>query len=356
MNATATATATKPSATVSAKTFSLPRRQSGIAKSMEVAGTGARLVDAVSIDPALYELAFVEINGRKAALVPVERAYVHRYNARPVSALIGEGRTAMADDVSMRDIQDPVHAFVDDEGRFAVTDGQRRLIAAMDSKKPHILCWLHEKPVDEVEVYRFGILQHANREEVTALDRAVIWDRLLQDGVMTQGGIATLHGVDQATVSRTVAFCRAPARVRDAVEKNPKEFGERDLYYLVKISELDESRALELALTIAFQDNGVRPSTRELEAVLDGLRAQREASAKEQEGASPESVDKKATARPRAKVDAMKGVGSLKVWPTGRLEFRPEDGVTLSPEAVDSLQKEIAELIKVRLQQIQAPL
>jgi hypothetical protein len=30
--------------------------------------------------------------------------------------------------------------------------------------------------------------------------------------------------------------------------------------------------------------------------------------------------------------------------------------VTLSPEAVDSLQKEIAELIKVRLQQIQAPL
>lgn len=158
------------------------------------------------------------------------------------------------------------------------------------------------------ELYEMSYRENAEREEQSALDNALAWKELLEQGIyQSETEIAEATGISLPSVNRTLAILRLSDATMAVVKDFPTKFGVSVLYEIVQLEQCagGEEQALACARGVAAGDI----SRRDIQAARERLAAPA-APRKRKETARTYKIQKEGAA-----------IGSLKTWDSGKISL-----------------------------------
>lgn len=208
-------------------------------------------------------------------------------------------------------------------GHYILIDGHYRKRALASAGKTEMECFI-ENDLSDLDFYRLSFLLNEQRSDQSALDNAIAWRQLLDEGkVQKEEEICELTGMSAGTVNKTLALLKLPDSVLSAMRERPSAIGiatgyELTLYYKLA----GEDRTRELALRI--MNDGL--SSREVEAIRKQA----------QEGKSRKVKEISRQYKIRASDGEV--LGTIKEWDSGRVVLDVQLGERDAREAlVDAL-------------------
>lgn len=101
------------------------------------------------------------------------------------------------------------------EPQYELIAGERRLRAVKllgHREIPAII-----KKVDDAEAAKIALIENLQRQELTAIEEALAYQRLQQEFEMTQEQVARAVGKDRATVTNTLRLLQLPKTIQESV-------------------------------------------------------------------------------------------------------------------------------------------
>lgn len=141
---------------------------------------------------------------------------------------------------------------------YELIAGERRLRAVKQlgiAEIPAIV-----KKVDDAEAAKIALIENLQRQDLTAIEEALAYQRLQQEFEMTQEDVARAVGKERATVTNTLRLLQLPKPVQDAVGR-----GELGMGHARALLALPNER-LQLKLLAQIRARGL--STRQVEALV----------------------------------------------------------------------------------------
>ena len=145
-------------------------------------------------------------------------------------------------------------------GRYELIAGERRWRAIQQlhwQKVPVVV-----KDVDDQALLTLALIENLQRDDLSPIDEALGYDRLVQEFHLTQSDVARLVGKDRATVANTLRLLKLPPEVRTLVEKRSLSEG-----HARALLGLSDDRHITRFATTAVEEGW---SVRELEARVRG--------------------------------------------------------------------------------------
>lgn len=256
--------------------------------------------------------------------VPISLVHDNPFNARQIylESKIKERATSIA--AEGQKVPAAAIEHWDRPGEYILIDGgyRKRALTFLGRTEIKILV---EKVKSKSDLYRLSRLYNHEREDDSALDDALAWKKLLDDGaVASQDELATMLGVRPGTITKAMAILKLPQAALDRIMLQPSSIGTAAAYELhllaAKLTEKELLDVLERVMASTM-------STRDLEALRGRLDAGKTRKPKE-------------TSR-HYRLSGSSGVsGMIKEWEDGRVsvEIQVDD-----PKAREDL---VAELRK----------
>ncbi len=190
-------------------------------------------------------------------------------------------------------------------GRFQLIDGHYRKKALIVAGKSHIDIKV-VKEVSEADQYKLSWIANEQRNAQSALDNAISWQKLLDDGIVKEREeIAEMLGLTPSAITKTMALLRLPTSTIDRIREMPQKFGVAIGYELSRCANrLNEHEMLSLVQRVIDEDW----SSRELETYRSKLEL---------------GVKRKPTEVSRQyKIHADNAqIGVIKEWDSGKVAF-----------------------------------
>lgn len=101
------------------------------------------------------------------------------------------------------------------EPQYELIAGERRLRAVKLLGQQEIPAII--KRVDDTEAAKIALIENLQREELTAIEEALAYQRLQQEFEMTQEQVARAVGKDRATVTNTLRLLQLPKPIQESV-------------------------------------------------------------------------------------------------------------------------------------------
>jgi ParB family chromosome partitioning protein len=151
-------------------------------------------------------------DARGARTVPIESLEPGRF--QPRRRIVEEDLRDLAQSIAAKGILQPilVRAFADDPGRFEIIAGERRWRAAQ-------LARLHEVPVTvkaltDREAMEIALIENLQRQDLSPLDEAEGYRRLVAEYGHTQEALADSIGKSRSHVANTLRLLALPDGVK----------------------------------------------------------------------------------------------------------------------------------------------
>ncbi|AQV96181.1 MULTISPECIES: ParB/RepB/Spo0J family partition protein [Cupriavidus] len=189
-------------------------------------------------------------------------------------------------------------------GHYILIDGHYRKRALASAGKLEMECFV-ESDLSDLDFYRLSFMLNEQRSDQSALDNAIAWRQLLDEGkVQKEEEICELTGISAGTVNKTLALLRLPESVLGVMRERPSAIGIAAGYELTLYCKLaGEERTRELAARII--NDGL--SSREVEAIRKHA----------QEGKSRKV--KEISRQYKIRTDSGQLLGTIKEWDSGRV-------------------------------------
>lgn len=189
-------------------------------------------------------------------------------------------------------------------GHYILIDGHYRKRALASAGKLEMECFV-ENDLSDLDFYRLSFMLNEQRSDQSALDNAIAWRQLLDEGkVQKEEEICELTGISAGTVNKTLALLRLPESVLGVMRERPSAIGIAAGYELTLYCKLaGEERTRELAARII--NDGL--SSREVEAIRKHA----------QEGKSRKV--KEISRQYKIRTDSGQLLGTIKEWDSGRV-------------------------------------
>ena len=188
--------------------------------------------------------------------------------------------------------------------QYILIDGHYRKRALASAGKLEMECFV-ENDLSDLDFYRLSFMLNEQRSDQSALDNAIAWRQLLDEGkVQKEEDICELTGISAGTVNKTLALLRLPESVLSVMRERPNAIGiaagyELTLYYKLA----GEDRTRELAARI--MTDGL--SSREVESIR-----------KQAQEGKPRKV-KEISRQYKIRTDGGQLLGTIKEWDSGRV-------------------------------------
>lgn len=191
------------------------------------------------------------------------------------------------------------------EGRFVLAAGHYRLRALKLIGAKSMALMIREGLSDR-ELYAHSYRENAEREAQSALDNALSWRELLDQGIYTsETEIAEVTCMSLPNVNKTLAALRLSSTVLDVVMEDPKTFALSVLYELVLYEgAAGTTKALAMAKLVTEREAG-RKEIQDARAKIE----------------SPRERKRKETSRQYKIQHEGLQIGSLKEWDSGKVTF-----------------------------------
>jgi len=254
-------------------------------------------------------------SGARFEKVAIELIDVNPFNARHIYR--PERVSELAASISAHGQEIPGLA-AKQGGRYVLAAGHYRLRALklIGAKTMDLMVY---DALNDRELYSHSYRENAERETQTALDNALSWRTLLDQGVFaSETEIAEATGQSQPNVNKTLAILRLSPPVLEVLKEDPKAFAMSALYELVLYEQAaDTPSALAMAKLV-----------KEGEA---GRKEIQEARAKVQ---SPRERKRKEISRQYKIQRNGQQIGHLKEWDSGKVSFEIVLADTVDREAL----------------------
>ena len=166
----------------------------------------------------------------------------------------------LADSIAASGLLQPLIVRPRPSGRYELIAGERRWRAIQQlhwQKVPVVV-----KDVDDQALLTLALIENLQRDDLSPIDEALGYDRLVQEFHLTQSDVARLVGKDRATVANTLRLLKLPPEVRTLVEKRSLSEG-----HARALLGLSDDRHITRFATTAVEEGW---SVRELEARVRG--------------------------------------------------------------------------------------
>ena len=257
-------------------------------------------LNAVSKLEVPFHEAVVTSAGGQLKLIPLEQIDPNPFNARKIyrTSRVSE----LAASIGAHGQEIPGVATVRGD-RIVLAAGHYRLRALKMIGAKSMALMIHEGLSDR-DLYAHSYRENAEREAQSALDNALSWRELLDQGVYaSETEIAEVTGMSLPNVNKTMAALRLSAAVLDFIKEDPKTFAMSVLYELALYENVaGTAKALAIARLVSTNDAGRKE--------IQDARANVE---------SPRERKRKETSRQYKIQQEGVHIGSLKEWDSGKV-------------------------------------
>jgi ParB family chromosome partitioning protein len=243
------------------------------------------------------------IEGRTLIKHPIAQLHDNPFNARRIydPAVVQERAASIATHGQKTPglaASDPTRP-----GHYILIDGHYASALA-SAGKLEMECFI-ETDLSDLDFYRLSFLLNEQRSDQSALDNAIAWRQLLDEGkVQKEDEICELTGMSAGTVNKTLALLKLPESVLAVMRERPSAIGIATGYELTLYCKVaGEDRTRDLATRI--MNDGM--SSREVEAIRKQA----------QEGKSRKV--KEISRQYKIRTESGQLLGTIKEWDSGRV-------------------------------------
>ncbi len=128
-----------------------------------------------------------------------------------------EALKELVDSISASGLLQPIVVRAKGPGRYELIAGERRWRAVRQlgwQKIPAVL-----KEVDDQAMLTLALIENLQRDDLSSLDEAVGYERLVKEFGLAQSEVARLVGKDRATIANTLRLLKLPADIQALIQK-----------------------------------------------------------------------------------------------------------------------------------------
>ena len=128
-----------------------------------------------------------------------------------------EALTELVDSIGASGLLQPIVVRPKGTGRYELIAGERRWRAVRQlgwQKVPAVL-----KEVDDQAMLTLALIENLQRDDLSPLDEALGYDRLVKEFSLAQAEIARLVGKDRATIANTLRLLKLPVDIQALVQQ-----------------------------------------------------------------------------------------------------------------------------------------
>lgn len=171
-----------------------------------------------------------EWTGGQVLEIPVDAVKSGRYQAREV--FDEEGLKELAESIAAHGVIQPILVAKSGDG-YELIAGERRLIASRMAGKTSIPAIVRELTPKEMAV--IGLIENVQRRDLSFIEEAQAYQRLMDEFELTQEEVARLVGKSQSTVANKLRVLKLPQEVLEGIAEGG--ISERHARALLKLDD-----------------------------------------------------------------------------------------------------------------------
>lgn len=166
--------------------------------------------------------------------LPIEKITPNRYQPRTI--FDEEKIEELARTINTHGIIQPIVLRPIEENQFEIIAGERRFRAMKKLGWTEVPAIVRE--MSDKETASVALIENLQREELTAIEEAMAYEKLLQLHSLTQEALAQRLGKGQSTIANKLRLLKLPERIQDGILK--REISERHARALIPIKESEQ--------------------------------------------------------------------------------------------------------------------
>ncbi|MFJ7828182.1 nucleoid occlusion protein [Psychrobacillus sp. NPDC096623] len=165
--------------------------------------------------------------------IAIEKIVPNRYQPRTV--FDDDKIEELARTIHTHGVIQPIIIRKMDDEKYEIIAGERRFRAMTKLKWAEVPAIIRN--LSDKETASIALIENLQREELTAIEEAVAYQKLLKLHELTQEALAQRLGKGQSTVANKLRLLKLPQEVQEAIMK--KELSERHARALMPIKEIE---------------------------------------------------------------------------------------------------------------------
>ena len=204
------------------------------------AAAARRLSEERDLSPAIVSLLSPEQShlNRGVRVLPVDRIEPNPQNPR--LAFNSETLEELASSIREHGVLQPVLVRPLDDGRFQLIAGERRWRASKLAGQPTIPALVED--IDDDTALEIALIENLQREDISPLDEAAMYDRMIRDHGYSIRKLAEKLGKDKGYLENRLRLADAPPEVRELVSLRKDTLSHA--YELMKVDDPKKRRKL----------------------------------------------------------------------------------------------------------------
>ncbi len=221
----------------------------------------------------------------------------------------------LARTINIHGVIQPIVVRPIEDGKYEIIAGERRYRAMKKLNWPEVPAIVRD--MDDKETASVALIENLQREELTAIEEAMAYDKLLKLHSLTQEALAQRLGKGQSTVANKLRLLKLPDPVRRGILD--RQISERHARSLLTLKE--EALQLQLFDEIKEQEYNVKQLEERIREILDP----------EEEEAEAEEEKKPKTRRKAVSKDVRIALNTIRQ----SLSLVKQSGISLKTEEED---------------------
>lgn len=165
--------------------------------------------------------------------LPVTDIEPNRY--QPRSIFNEEKINELAQTIHTHGMIQPIVVREIEDNRYEIIAGERRWRAVQSLEWEHIPAIIRE--MTETETASVALIENLQREELTVIEEATAYAKLIEMHELTQEALAQRLGKNQSTIANKLRLLKLPDKVKDALLS--KKITERHARALIKVEDAE---------------------------------------------------------------------------------------------------------------------
>lgn len=166
--------------------------------------------------------------------LPIEKISPNKYQPRTI--FDEEKIEELARTINTHGIIQPIVVRPTEEDGFEIIAGERRFRAMKKLGWTEVPAIVRE--MSDKETASVALIENLQREELTAIEEAMAYEKLLQLHSLTQEALAQRLGKGQSTIANKLRLLKLPARIQESILK--REISERHARALIPLKEVEQ--------------------------------------------------------------------------------------------------------------------
>jgi ParB family transcriptional regulator, chromosome partitioning protein len=204
------------------------------------AAAARRLSEERELPPAIVSLLSPDMNRRSTGVKVIEVDHIDSNPEQPRLAFDEATLLELAASIREHGVLQPILVRPRDDGRYQLIAGERRWRAARIAG--HLTIPALVEDIDDDTALEISIIENLQREDISPLDEAAMYDRMIRDHGYSIRRLADKLGKDKGYLENRLRLADAPPEVRELVSLRKDTLSHA--YELMKVEDPRKRRRL----------------------------------------------------------------------------------------------------------------